>query len=67
LKPPNIMREAKTGRIVVMDFGIARSMESEGMTQTGALIGTIEYMSPNSPWGRHSTSVPIFFRRTDLL
>src|SRR6186997_45725 len=41
LKPPNIMREAKTGRIVVMDFGIARSIESEGMTQTGALIGTI--------------------------
>jgi eukaryotic-like serine/threonine-protein kinase len=52
LKPPNIMREAKTGRIVVMDFGIARSMESEGMTQTGALIGTIEYMSPEQSMGK---------------
>jgi len=52
LKPPNIMREAKTGRIVVMDFGIARSIESEGMTQTGALIGTIEYMSPEQSMGK---------------
>jgi predicted Ser/Thr protein kinase len=52
LKPPNIMQEAKTGRIVVMDFGIARSIESEGMTQTGALIGTIEYMSPEQSMGK---------------
>jgi tetratricopeptide (TPR) repeat protein/predicted Ser/Thr protein kinase len=52
LKPPNIMQEAKTGRIVVMDFGIARSIESEGMTQTGALIGTIDYMSPEQSMGK---------------
>jgi tetratricopeptide (TPR) repeat protein/predicted Ser/Thr protein kinase len=52
LKPPNIMQEAKTGRIVVMDFGIARSMQSEGMTQTGALLGTIEYMSPEQSMGK---------------
>src|SRR5262245_53276074 len=52
LKPPNIMQEAKTGRILVMDFGIARSMESEGMTQTGALLGTIEYMSPEQSMGK---------------
>jgi tetratricopeptide (TPR) repeat protein len=52
LKPQNIMQETKTGRIVVMDFGLARSMESEGMTQTGALLGTIEYMSPEQSMGR---------------
>ena len=52
LKPPNIMQEEKTGRIVVMDFGIARSMASEGMTQTGALIGTIDYMSPEQSMGK---------------
>ena len=45
LKPQNIMRD-KTGRILVMDFGLARTLEGDGMTQTGALVGTMEYMSP---------------------
>ena len=45
LKPQNIMRD-KSGRILVMDFGLARTMEGDGMTQTGALVGTMEYMSP---------------------
>jgi eukaryotic-like serine/threonine-protein kinase len=45
LKPQNIMIE-KDGHIVVMDFGIARSGESRGATQTGAFLGTPEYMSP---------------------
>jgi serine/threonine protein kinase/tetratricopeptide (TPR) repeat protein len=52
LKPQNIMRETRTGRILVMDFGLARSVESEGMTQTGALLGTIEYMSPEQSMGK---------------
>ena len=45
LQPQNIMRD-KSGRILVMDFGLARTLEGDGMTQTGALIGTMEYMSP---------------------
>lgn len=45
LKPQNIMIQ-NDGRIVVMDFGIARSGESRGATQTGAFLGTPEYMSP---------------------
>jgi tetratricopeptide (TPR) repeat protein len=51
LKPQNIMQD-KVGRILVMDFGLARSMESHGMTQTGALLGTIEYMSPEQSMGQ---------------
>jgi tetratricopeptide (TPR) repeat protein len=45
LKPQNIMQD-KAGRILVMDFGLARTLEGDGMTQTGALVGTMEYMSP---------------------
>jgi len=45
LKPQNIMRE-NTGRILVMDFGLARTIAGDGMTQVGALVGTMEYMSP---------------------
>jgi len=51
LKPQNIMQD-KNGRILVMDFGLARSVESGGMTQTGALLGTIEYMSPEQSMGK---------------
>jgi predicted Ser/Thr protein kinase len=50
LKPQNIMVE-KHGRIIVMDFGIARTMEQGGMTNTGALIGTPDYMSPEQVMG----------------
>src|SRR5882724_4337383 len=52
LKPQNIMQD-KQGRILVMDFGLARSLESGGMTQSGALLGTIEYMSPQQAMGAH--------------
>jgi tetratricopeptide (TPR) repeat protein/predicted Ser/Thr protein kinase len=46
LKPQNIMREEGTGRILVMDFGLAKTLEGNNMTQTGAMVGTMEYMSP---------------------
>jgi len=45
LKPQNIMLD-KEGNARIMDFGIARSLRAKGMTGTGVMIGTPEYMSP---------------------
>jgi tetratricopeptide (TPR) repeat protein/predicted Ser/Thr protein kinase len=50
LKPANIMRD-KNGRVVVMDFGLARTFSGDGMTRTGAMLGTVEYMSPEQAQG----------------
>ena len=50
LKPQNIMCD-NSGRAIVMDFGLARSQECQGMTQTGMLVGTMEYMSPEQAVG----------------
>src|SRR5215470_15376604 len=50
LKPQNIMLDQR-GRVFVMDFGIASSAHLPGMNQTGALIGTPEYMSPEQARG----------------
>ena len=45
LKSNNIMID-KEGNALIMDFGIARSISTKGLTGEGIIIGTPEYMSP---------------------
>ena len=45
LKPSNIMID-KEGNARIMDFGIARSLKTKGITGAGVMVGTPEYMSP---------------------
>jgi serine/threonine-protein kinase len=56
IKPQNIIIEP-TGGLKVMDFGIARLTEDRGMTATGTVIGTPDYMSPEQARG-----LPLDFR-----
>lgn len=50
LKPQNIMID-KSGNAHILDFGIARSLSAEGITDAGVVIGTPDYMSPEQVGG----------------
>ncbi|MFN2386614.1 MAG: protein kinase [Thermoanaerobaculia bacterium] len=56
IKPQNIIIDP-AGGLKIMDFGIARLTQDRGMTATGTVVGTPDYMSPEQARG-----VPLDFR-----
>lgn len=52
VKPSNILVTRETGRLRLLDFGIAHGQEALGMTMAGMVIGTPQYMSPEQITGK---------------
>ena len=51
VKPQNVLIDSE-GRAKVTDFGIARSLEAHGLTATGRVLGTTDYVSPEQAMGK---------------
>jgi serine/threonine protein kinase len=52
IKPGNLMIDGQ-GKLWITDFGLARTAAQGSMTQTGDLVGTLRYMSPEQALARH--------------
>ena len=55
VKPQNVLIDPD-GRAKVTDFGIARSLEDGGLTATGRVLGTTDYVSPEQALGEDVTA-----------
>jgi tRNA A-37 threonylcarbamoyl transferase component Bud32 len=50
IKPQNVLIDAE-GRAKLTDFGISRQLEQDGMTATGRVLGTTDYVAPEQALG----------------
>ncbi len=54
VKPQNVLIDEE-GSAKVTDFGIARTLDEEGLTADGRVLGTTDYVSPEQALGQHVT------------
>src|SRR3984957_13596349 len=54
VKPQNVLIDHE-GTAKVTDFGIARTLEEDGLTADGRVLGTTDYVSPEQALGQHAT------------
>ncbi|HWE08610.1 MAG TPA: protein kinase, partial [Solirubrobacteraceae bacterium] len=54
VKPQNVLIDHE-GTVKVTDFGIARTLEEEGLTADGRVLGTTDYVSPEQALGQNAT------------
>ncbi len=60
VKPANLLLEESLDRVLISDFGLARTVDDATLTRTGIVAGTPHYMSPEQAGGE------VVDRRTDL-
>ncbi len=53
VKPANILLEESVDRVLLSDFGLARTVDDGTLTRTGTLAGTPHYMSPEQAVGQN--------------
>jgi len=59
IKPANLLLDAE-GVLWVSDFGLAKALEQEGLTEDGDVIGTLRYMAPEQFSGQVDERVDVY-------
>lgn len=67
IKPENILLEEGVERVTITDFGLARAVDDNSVTQKGAIAGTPMYMSPEQARGEEINQLSDLFSLGSVL